>query len=479
MKGFGFSALGSLLILAGCMNSHLNTVPVKVSSRIAPYSADPLEFDAVPHHIAFKPVLATLITRYRVGRFQGVVASEWSHSPDFKRWMFKIREGMTFSDGMPIGAEEVSASLNRTFRILRAKNSKAGLAEFVESASPKDGYVEFSFSKPMEHALELLSFGLYSIVSPKDYDANSGKWKNPRAATASGPYRISSWSGDRLILELRPDFPNDLRHPSAAPVIEISSASADFLNGDLVPDDSTNIELASTHRFSGGVLSGICYVHCLTWAHRNSACADVNQRRTLRSKFYSGLSKLGTEYIPSFFPLTMKGISKVKVDKPSPIELTPMELRFRKSAKNSKIVKDYHSTLISLVLPEGSGISAIDLPFTELDSHLDPEFSSPKVDLVYMETSILIDSPVHDVHFMFESKEGVRLPDPTGKVSRELRRSNPDLQAINQQLWDDAIIWPIAHFATGVWAKSGFDFSLLDLALPPTDLSWIGAPRVR
>ena len=75
---------------------------------------------------------------------------------------------------------------------------------------------------------------------------------------------------------------------------------------------------------------------------------------------------------------------------------------------------------------------------------------------------------------MFLSKEGIRLPDADGKILGELKKADFDPQVINQLLWDQAIIWPLAHFSVGIWAKSGlFNFSDVNLSLPPADFQYL------
>jgi hypothetical protein len=80
-----------------------------------------------------------------------------------------------------------------------------------------------------------------------------------------------------------------------------------------------------------------------------------------------------------------------------------------------------------------------------------------------------------DVRFMIQSKEGIRLPDPRGLLAAEAAKQTPNLAEINKIIWDDAVVWPVTPFTYGIWAKRDeFDFSLINLGLPPTDISWIG-----
>ena len=92
-----------------------------------------------------------------------------------------------------------------------------------------------------------------------------------------------------------------------------------------------------------------------------------------------------------------------------------------------------------------------------------------------MGTGILIEDPKDDIRFMFLSKEGIQLPDSDGRIHEELNNAEFNPQKINQLIWEQAIVWPINHFAFGLWARRDtFDFSEINLVLPPTDFQWLG-----
>lgn len=53
----------------------------------------------------------------------------------------------------------------------------------------------------MPDFLEKISFGLYGIAHPNDYDSN-GKWLNPKNGITSGAYKIKNWTSDFIEIEL-------------------------------------------------------------------------------------------------------------------------------------------------------------------------------------------------------------------------------------------------------------------------------------
>jgi len=109
-----------------------------------------------------------------------------------------------------------------------------------------------------------------------------------------------------------------------------------------------------------------------------------------------------------------------------------------------------------------------------LKPQLLPDATPRLIDISGGFSGILVEDPDSDIRFMFQSKEGIRLPDLDGRISKELERTKIDVNAVNRLIWDQALIWPIGHFSYGLWVKSKYDLSRLNLVLPPTQLSLIG-----
>lgn len=461
--------------MVSCSPHSREQAETKVWYRMAPYNADPLNFDAFPNQIAFRPVLASLVSHYSAGQVRGIVARSWTHSPDFKVWTFYIRKGLTFSDSEPITALRVTQSLKRVFKLLNERHSKSGLAEYARSITHSDDRVTLKFNISMPKLLNRIDFGMYSIASPKDYDAISGKWNNPSHVTASGAYTIRAWDQEGIHLALRADFPEDLRHPFAPKAYKILSNPSQAATSDIAISDSLDDSLERSHHFSGGLSSGIGYVHCVGWANPQSPVSDPRVRLGLRTSFYKNLGKPWADE-RDFFPKILS-TPALEIQLSENIQShahAGQTIRFRPSAKQSTINQRYNQAIDLAAKAIGMNVSSVPMPLGQLLEHLNTKHAPMLIDVAYMETSILADDAVEDVRFMFNSKEGIRLPDPGGAIRMELKKRHPDLRKVNRQLWSDGIIWPTAHFSHGVWTLGTLDLSKIDLALPPTDLSWIG-----
>jgi peptide/nickel transport system substrate-binding protein len=89
---------------------------LRIEVHAASVSLDPREWqvgslDAAANEKMAELVFERLVALDNYGRFQPVLATEWSHDGAYKRWRFVIRAGVKFSDGSPLNVEDVVAAL--------------------------------------------------------------------------------------------------------------------------------------------------------------------------------------------------------------------------------------------------------------------------------------------------------------------------------------------------------------------------------
>jgi hypothetical protein len=456
------------------------------------YSADPIDYDLAVHHIAFTCVFASLATQYCAGEFRGILASSWSASDDFRTWSFEIRPNLFFENGDPITPEAVRKSLTRIAFLQRQRQSYAGVtnhlvdAGLLTHATAKfpgivvDGHsIVLNFSVPMVDLLKQLSFGIYSITHASDFDEISGEWHDPRQCIASGAYRISEWSNDTLTLTLRDNFPNSLRHQGALGKYVFDTTSAHRFNCDIVMGADLEPEFRSRFVFFGPEASDIAFVLCNSWNYGLGPCHDFESRTFLRWRFYEELKRQNIAFVRSFFPLSVRDVHEM----PEPIPVEPPK---SSSVATSPAAIFKSNIPFSTIPPVVSalklafaslGVESIErsIPAHLLNSEEQPKSQDHHIDVCIRITGVHVSSPDADIRFMVNSKEGIKLPDPTGNLKKIVNRAQFSPQEVNEQLWNDAVVWPLFHLSFGLWAKVGlFDLSQLNTSLPPTDLSWVG-----
>lgn len=95
-------------------------------------------------------VFERLVALDNYGRFQPLLAMEWSHDNSNRHWRFVIRAGVKFSDGSPLSAEDVAAALRP-------------LLPVTEQISASNGVVVIQSSTATPDLLEQLASGRFFI----------------------------------------------------------------------------------------------------------------------------------------------------------------------------------------------------------------------------------------------------------------------------------------------------------------------------
>jgi peptide/nickel transport system substrate-binding protein len=120
------------------------------------------------------------------------LAESWEPADGGKRWTFKLRQGVTFSDGTPLDAAAVKASFDR---LLDPKGKSAALPAFETILSPGGvsvvdaGTVAFTLDRQFSDFPYLVSAGNYNAVILKsDYAGDFTK-----AAIGTGPFLLKSY----------------------------------------------------------------------------------------------------------------------------------------------------------------------------------------------------------------------------------------------------------------------------------------------
>ncbi len=136
--------------------------------------------------------------------FAPAMAESWTVSDDGLEWDFKIREGLEFSDGTPITAEDVAWSLNWTVNndISAVAASINGL-ESIEAV--EDNTVRFVLTEPVTNMISAKLIFLW-ILPRQVWDGLSEDeittFDGIESTLGSGPYKVTDFQeGEYLILE--------------------------------------------------------------------------------------------------------------------------------------------------------------------------------------------------------------------------------------------------------------------------------------
>ena len=84
---------------------------LRVAVHESAQTFDPTASDAPGFHSLTQLVFETLVKLDDRGRLQPLLATSWQVEPGNQRWRFQIRNGVIFSDGIPVDASTAAASL--------------------------------------------------------------------------------------------------------------------------------------------------------------------------------------------------------------------------------------------------------------------------------------------------------------------------------------------------------------------------------
>jgi len=150
-----------------------------VALRAAPASLEPSDHGVVDFASL---IYDTLITVDQRGQSQPCLATSWQADPGNQRWRFLLRSGVTFSDGKPLTADGVAASLRIANASWKVFADAGGLIIERDSPSP---YLPAELALPRN-----------SIVKRE-----SGK------EVGTGPFVVSQWVlSKKLVLAAREDY---------------------------------------------------------------------------------------------------------------------------------------------------------------------------------------------------------------------------------------------------------------------------------
>jgi peptide/nickel transport system substrate-binding protein len=200
-------------------------------------------------------VLESLLTRNSdTLEWEGLLAESWEVSEDGLTFVFKLRDGITFSDGVALTAEDVVFSYEFIMNpAIQAPSWRAYYSKIESVVALDSRTVKFQFEEPYFKALafagglQVLPKHFYApyLDRPNDYNQSKG------LLMGTGPYRLEdpvNWSPDKGLVELRrnprywgavqPSFDRVLWR-----VIENDSARlTTFRNGDIDAYSSRPIE---------------------------------------------------------------------------------------------------------------------------------------------------------------------------------------------------------------------------------------------
>lgn len=198
--GLGAPAVGLLLEACG---SGAPTAPAAAPkpkrggtlwvAAVAPTAGvDPVTMDDAGSISIVQRVAEYLIWVNQDYSLRPVLATSWRPNADASQWTFRIRQGVVFSDGSPLTADDVVASIERVVGAAARTGDPGGLASVLPpGGTVKSGAYEVTFhlTRPfVDFPYAVASSTPNAVILPKEY---AGDFETKPVGT--GPFLLTSY----------------------------------------------------------------------------------------------------------------------------------------------------------------------------------------------------------------------------------------------------------------------------------------------
>jgi peptide/nickel transport system substrate-binding protein len=248
--------LAALEVAAACWGgAGGGAAPLRLVFHSDPQGLDPHLHDEVATHWVLDNVYDALVTFDADMHVLPALAAGWDN-PDDLTWRFRLRPGVRFQDGRPLGAADVVTSLERARSHPQSKMS-GYLVEMAAVRAIDPRTVEVQTRRPYPILLNKLTF---IAIVPRDAPARIAK------PLGTGPYRFVSYTpGRRCELaawkgawsagsELEPRVSIGFESDAAKRVERLTSGQADLV-AELPSQDADRVSSAPgcAARSAGGL----------------------------------------------------------------------------------------------------------------------------------------------------------------------------------------------------------------------------------
>jgi peptide/nickel transport system substrate-binding protein len=121
-----------------------------------------------------------------------------------QRFTCTLRDGLTFSNGHELTAEDVAFSFERTLRIADENGPAVLLSTIDRIETPDDSTVTFHLNQPDATFPQKIASGAGSIVDRLTYPADA--LRTDGEAIGSGPYILDRYRDDEAVFAVNPDY---------------------------------------------------------------------------------------------------------------------------------------------------------------------------------------------------------------------------------------------------------------------------------
>ena len=279
------------------------TATIRIATSYLPNDPDPKSAIAWPNIQLCMQLFDRLVEAWPERTLLPSLAEWWQISDDGLRYEFRLRQGLTWSDGSPLTAHDIEFGIKR---VLDPESPGASVAIYFVLENGQDYYlgrhrdadrigvralddrtVEFRLAAPAPYFMSVMNRPDAGPQPRHAIERHGPEWTRPDVQVVSGPFRQLERGDDRLVL-VRQDSYSGSRPGNVARVEYVRSSVAEaippFLHGsvDLVTVRYTpriaDFMTESPPEASMGAAGWSFY---LSFDHRHPVTSNLEFRRAL------------------------------------------------------------------------------------------------------------------------------------------------------------------------------------------------------
>jgi ABC-type oligopeptide transport system substrate-binding subunit/class 3 adenylate cyclase len=276
---------------------------LRVATSFLPNDADPRSAIAWPNIQLCMNLFDRLVEAWPERTIVPSLAERWEISDDGLRYVFHLREGLTWSDDHPLTASDVEFGIKR---VLNPKRPGSSVAIYFVIENGQDHYlernpdpdtigvralddrtIEFRLAAPAPYFMSVMNRPDGGPQPRHAIERFGDDWTDPANQVVSGPFRIASRTPDALVLERRPEY--ERPRSGNARVVELVRSEVEDAAEAYAAEAIDLITIRYTPRFADlvGDLAATATSGAASWSayvafdHADPALSNVELRRAL------------------------------------------------------------------------------------------------------------------------------------------------------------------------------------------------------
>lgn len=205
----GLLVVGTLMVVTGCVSRPQIQATPPARGGILDYGQDvqpvaggidPYVTTAFAGQNVLTQIYESLLTKDDQGTIQPGIAERWEVSADTLQYTFRLRPGVTFSDGTPLTGDDVAFSFQTMKETGALQKALLGALGRIEVPDPQT--VVFHLTRPSGTFINVAAGAQLGFIVNKKWYTSTPAAQRQKSALGTGPFRLTEWQ-DSVVLRLR------------------------------------------------------------------------------------------------------------------------------------------------------------------------------------------------------------------------------------------------------------------------------------